>query len=165
MTATTLCIQQMHLRRTAPSETRELMAWVKSRHYTKRTPPGCIFALEFTEGSERVGAILVGRPASKSYDASQILELTRMFFVDEMPMNTESRALGMMRKFVRTWLPQTRLMIAYSDPSVGHEGKVYEADGWAQMGRTTSKNGYGWRSRPNRADDPVTPKLRWVRTP
>jgi hypothetical protein len=23
----------------------------------------------------------------------------------------------------------------------------------------------GWRSRPNRSDDQVTPKLRWVRTP
>lgn len=52
----------------------------------------------------------------------------------------------------------------YSDPQ-GHTGAIYEADGWAKFGMTTNKTGYGWKSRPNRKDDPVTPKQRWVRSP
>lgn len=109
--------------------------------------------------------MLLGRPSSRAFDADRIIELTRMYFVDEAPRNTESRGLSIMRKFVRTWLQGVRLLIAYSNPSVGHSGGVYEADGWAPFGMTTHKTGYGWRSRPNRSADPVTPKQRWVRTP
>lgn len=157
---------QFHLRRAQPSESRELSRWIKARHYTKRTPPGYVVALEFSNGGgERVGGMLLGRCCAKSLDQNLILELNRMFFVDEAPKNTESRALGMMRKFVRTWFPQVRLLVAYSDPSVGHEGTVYEADGWCPFGMTGKKTGYGWRSRPNRNEDPVTSKQRWVRTP
>src|ERR1051326_2861036 len=166
MTATlALHLSQMSLRRTQPSETRELMAWIKANHYRARKPPGCVYALEFLAGSERVGAMLLGRPASRGLDKAGVMELSRMYFVDAMPVNTESRGLAMMRRFVRVWCPQIRLLVAYSDPSAGHEGGVYAADGWAQFGMTQHKRGYGWRSRPNRADDPVTAKLRWVRTP
>jgi hypothetical protein len=158
---------QMRLRRTQPSESRELSAWIKARHYTKRCPPGYVLALEFQDGcyGNRIGGMLLGRAGSKSVDQDRILELTRMYFVDDTEPFVESRGLAMMRKYVRTWLPQIRLLLAYSDPSQGHEGKVYEADGWAMFGRTTHKKGYGWKSRPNRNDDPVCVKIRWVRTP
>lgn len=155
----------MNLRRTQPSETRELMAWIKANHYSKRTPPGCVVALEFQEGRERIGGMLLGRPGPRALDADRIMELTRMFFVDSAPNNTESHGLSMMRRFVRVWLPNIRLLLAYSDPDQGHLGKVYEADGWAPWGKTTHKKGYGWKSRPNRNNDPVGSKQRWVRTP
>jgi len=160
-----LSVQQLNMRRTQPTESRELSAWIKQRHYTQRCPPGFVLALEFTCGSQRVGGMLLGRCAARKIDPATILELTRMYFIDEMPLNTESRGLSMMRRHIRTWLPAVRLLVAYSDSSVGHEGKVYEADGWAQFGQTGKKTGYGWKSRPDRNDDPVTSKLRWVRTP
>lgn len=156
---------QIQMRRAQPSESREIARWIKEHHYTRRTPPGYVVALEFLSDGGRVGAMLLGRPAARSLDQDKVLELTRMYFVDEDPRNTESHGLAMMRRFVRTWLPQIRLLLAYSDPAQGHAGTVYEADGWAQFGHTTHKSGYGWRSRPNRNEDPVTPKLRWVRTP
>lgn len=155
----------MNIRRCQPTEARAVLAWIKERHYLKSTPPGFVFVIEFMDGRTRVGAMQLGRPCSKSLDQDRILELNRMYFVDEAPKNTESQALGMMRRFVRTWYPNIRLLLSYSDPSAGHSGRIYEADGWARFGRTTSKSGYGWRSRPNRKDDPVTPKDRWVRTP
>ncbi len=156
---------QVQLRRAQPTESREVAAWIKERHYLKRTPPGYIHALEFLHDGKRVGAMLLGRAASRSYDPSKILEITRIYFTDEAPFNIESRSLAMMRKHVRTWLPSVRLLISYSDPSQGHSGSIYEADGWAPFGMTTHKTGYGWRSRPNRSTDPVGPKQRWVRTP
>lgn len=76
---------------------------------------------------------------------------------------SESRAT--VRKHVRTWLQGIRLLVSYSDPAQGHGGTIYLADGWAPFGMTTHKSGYGWRSRPDRSADPVTPKQRWVRTP
>ena len=155
----------MILRRAQPSESREVSAWIKQRHYLSSCPPGYVVALEFIEGRDRVGAMLLGRPAARAYDADRILELTRMYFVDEMPKNTESCALAMMRKWVRRWLPGIRLLLSYSDPAQGHQGTIYRADGWAPFGQTKHTSGHGWRSRPGRSDDPVTPKLRWVRTP
>jgi hypothetical protein len=109
--------------------------------------------------------MLLGRPAARSLDADRILELTRMYFVDEAPPNTESRALAMMRRHVRRWYPGVRLLLAYSDPEQGHTGIVYEADGWAPFGKTKGATGYGWKSRQGRRDTPCGPKLRWVRTP
>lgn len=155
----------MILRRAQPSESRAVKTWLKAHHYLGSTPPGFVHALEFIEGRELIGAMLPGRPSSKAYDADKVLEVTRVCFVDSAPKNTESQALAMMRKHVRTWLQGVRLLISYSDPAQGHSGTIYEADGWCPFGMTTSKSGYGWRSRPNRKNDPVTPKQRWVRTP
>ena len=155
----------MNIRRCQPSESKAGSRWIAARHYLQSCPPGYVFVLEFLEGREMVGAMLLGRPCSKSYDADKIMQLHRVFFVDEAPKNTEIQGLSMMRRFIRTWCPGVRLLLSYSDPAQGHKGTIYEADGWAPLGMTTSKSGYGWKSRPNRKDDPVSPKQRWVRTP
>lgn len=154
------------LRRAQPAESREVRAWIMARHYTRSAPPGYIVALEFVDGGARVGAMLLGRPTSRELDPRAWLELTRMYFVDEAPANTESRALGLMRKWVRTWMPSVKALLAYSDPSVGHRGTVYAADGWAAFGRTRNGN-QGWENRPGRRMGGGAPsrKVRWVRTP
>lgn len=147
-----------------------MLAWIKERHYLHSTPPGFIAVLEFFApeiggGRERVGAMQLGRPSARGLDPDRIIELNRMYFVDEMPKNTESHGLALMRKWVRTWLPTVKLILAYSDPSVGHSGGVYEADGWANFGRT-KKDRTGWATRPDRQQrTATTQKLRWVRTP
>lgn len=155
----------MQMRRLQPSESREAADWIKERHYLKSTPPGYVHALEFLDGKTRIGAMLIGRPSSRELDANKILELTRVYFVDEAPKNTESKALAMMRKHIRIWLPLTRLLIAYSDPQQGHTGLIYEADGWAPFGMTKHTSGYGWKSREGRRSEQCWPKQRWVRTP
>lgn len=139
--------------------------WIAELHYLRSKPPGFVQVLEFSEGRELVGGMIIGRTSSRSLDQNLILELNRVFFVDSAPKNTESQALSMMRRHVRVWLPSVRLLISYLDPSQGHTGMIYAADGWAPFGMTSHKSGYGWRSRPNRKADPVTPKQRWVRTP
>ena len=156
----------MNIRRAQPSESREVREWIMAHHYTQTAPPGYIVALEFLDVGRRVGAMLLGRPTSRELDERTWLELTRMYFVDEAPKNTESHALGLMRKWVRTWMPSVKALLAYSDPSVGHRGTVYLADGWAAFGRT--RNGsQGWKNRPGRraTAGPPSRKIRWVRTP
>lgn len=156
----------MILRRCQPSESRELRDWIKQKHYLRSAPPGFVAALEFLEGRERIGGMLIGRPAARTY-GEEILELTRMFFVDEAPKNTESAALAMMRSWIRKWLPSIRLLISYSDPSQGHTGMIYKADGWARFGKTEARHGQsGWASRQGRKmQETYCSKTRWVRTP
>lgn len=140
--------------------------WIKQHHYTRSAPPGYAFALEFTLGGLRVGAMLLGHPTSRELDPRAWLELTRMFFVDATPAHVESRGLALMRRHVRTWHPGIRGLLAYSDPEAGHQGTVYRADGWVCFGRTRNSRD-GWANRPGRKvpSGPPTRKLRWVRTP
>ncbi len=157
---------QITMRRCQPSEAREVLGWIKERHYLRSTPPGFVVVFEFrAAGQGRVGAMVIGRPTARVYDPDKILELTRMFFVDDTPRNTESNALSMMRGYIRRWFPQIRLLLAYSDPSVGHRGTIYQADGWAPFGQTRNAKGHGWESRAGRRDSVCSKKIRWVRTP
>ena len=158
-------VEQLQIRRSQPSESREIAAWIKQHHYLKSTPPGYVLALEYFLRGKLVGAHLVGRPANRNLDADRVLELTRAYFLDEAPKNCESQALAMMRKHIRTWLPNVRLLISYSDPEQGHTGAIYEADGWAPFGMTDKNRGYGWKSQKGRRSEQLSRKQRWVRTP
>jgi hypothetical protein len=150
-----------------PSESRALRDWIAERHYTGSAPPGYVLALEFVQSGERVGGMLLGRPAARALDSRLWLELTRMFFVDGTPHSTESQALSLMRRHVRVWGPNIKGLLAYANPAVGHEGTVYLADGWAPFGKTGKHSDAGWRNRPGRRSSPgdTASKLRFVRTP
>jgi hypothetical protein len=158
-------MMQLHIRRAQPSETRELKDWIASRHYLQCCPPGFVHLYEFTEGKLLVGGMLIGGPSAKSYDPDKILQLHRMFFVDETKHCIESNALAIMRRFVRVWIPNIRGLLSYSDPNEGHEGTVYQADGWCPLGLTAERSGYPWKSREGRRDQKASKKMRWFRTP
>lgn len=156
---------QLHCRRCQPSESRARKEWIAERHYLESAPPGFVNVYEFLIRRELVGGAILGRPSAKQYDPDLILEVTRFFFVDDTPPHVESRGLALMRRHVRVWLPSIRLLIAYSDPEQGHEGKIYQADGWCPFGITAGAWGYGWKSRQGRRDQKVSKKQRWLRTP
>jgi hypothetical protein len=130
-------------------------------------PPGFVFILEFLERGELAGAHIWGIPQAKAYPSEKVLQLYRVFFVDDTSHCVESQALAMARKFIRVWVPKIRLVISYSDPTVGHEGTIYEADGWCELGKTKEDHWYGFQRHKGRArnQQTVTTKIRWVRTP
>jgi hypothetical protein len=157
----------MRLRRCQPSESRATKDWVAENHYLQSAPPGYAFVLEFYDGTKMIGSHIWGRPQAKTYDADKVLQLYRVYFVDETAHCVESQGLSMARKYIRTWLPGIKLVLSYSDPSVGHQGTIYEADNWAPLGMTKEDHGYGFQRHKGRARtiQTVTPKMRWVRTP
>lgn len=155
----------LSMRRAQPSESRELAEWIRQNHYLGSLPPAYAVALEFTARRDRVGGMLLGLPA-RGYDQSTWLQLSRVFFVDGTAPNVESQGLSMMRRHVRVWMQGIRMLVAYSDPSVGHDGVIYKADGWA-FDRYTRGGGQGWSNRSGRSagGGRRTPKMRWLRTP
>lgn len=155
----------MQIRRAQPSETRALKDWIAAGHYLQSCPPGWVHLYEFTEGRELIGGMLIGRPSAKSYNPDKILQLHRMFFIDETARFVESHGLSIMRKRVRTWLPQIKGLLSYSDPTQGHEGTVYEADNWCPLGLTDEPSEVGWKSRGETRHESKTRKMRWFRTP
>ena len=159
---------QLRIRRAQPSECALTKEWFVENHYLDEGVAISAFVLEFLAGDgELVGAMILGSPHGAGLDGDRILELYRVYFIDGTDRFIESRSLGMMRKFVRTWCPQIKLMLSYSDPSVGHRGTIYEADGWAPFGHTKRESGAGWGRHKGRNRKPrsISSKVRWVRTP
>lgn len=126
-----MILQQVH--------STELDRWIKERHYLHSTPAGAILRLEFlNDDRTRIGAMMWGRPISSKIDQSHILELTRMYFVEESPKNTESYALAMARRYIRRHYPHIRGLIAYSSTAEKHQGTIYQADGWFKISESKS---------------------------
>ena len=79
--------------------------WILKNHYLNWLPAGAKLRLEFMAGDfkkgyRRIGGMLWGRPCARMLSKDLILELTRMYFVDNTEKNTESQALGKARAYI-----------------------------------------------------------------
>lgn len=138
--------------------------WIAERHYLHCAPAGAVIRLCFKDETQRIlGCMMWGRPTSRRIDQKKILELTRMCFIDDTEPFIESRCLAMARKHIRKHYPRIKGIIAYSSTGRGHEGTIYEADGWFEM--SSDKYGGTWENRENRVSRDLSRKIRWVRTP
>lgn len=104
------------------------------------------------------------RPASPKIDQKHILDLARMYFIDDTERFVESRALSMARKYIRKHYPQITGVIAYSSTAEKHKGTIYLADNWFKISETKSKNG-SWENRPGRTDRDLSTKYKFGRSP
>ena len=136
-------------------------SWIRENHYLHSTPAGAVIRMEFHENGRRIGAMMWGRNTSPKQDQQNILCLTRMFFVDDAPKNTESKALAMARKHIRKHFPKIKGLVAYSSTGQGHEGTVYQADGWFEVSRSQSAKD----CREGRKNIDTSAKIKWVRSP
>lgn len=145
--------------------TKELDDWIKERHYLHSTPAGARLRLWVLDlDGKRIGAMMWGRPNARSLNQNQLLELTRMVMVDDTEPFAESRALSLARKHIRKHMPEIKGIIAYSSTGQEHEGTIYIADNWFELGRK-KRYGVGWGNREGRTDRDVSEKIRWARTP
>jgi hypothetical protein len=132
------------------SHSKELDRWVKQRHYLNSTPAGAKLRLWILDDKgERIGAMMWGRPNARRLDQISLLELTRMYMVDETEPNAESKALALARKYIRKNMPEIKGLIAYSSTGQGHEGTIYKADNWFELGRN-KVSAKGWSNREGR---------------
>lgn len=137
--------------------------WIIEHHYLHSVPAGAIIRLCFKDNSERVvGCMMWGRPSSRKLDQVEILELTRMCFLDDTEQFIESKCLGMARKHIRKHYSRVKGLIAYSSTGQGHEGIIYMADNWYQLG---GSKGGSWENRENRVNRDLSLKIRWTRSP
>lgn len=145
--------------------TTELDKWIAEHHYLHSTPAGAVLRLEIQDDDgRRIGGMMWGRPISPRVDQLHILELTRMYMVDDTEPYAESKALAAARRHIRKHCPNIRGLIAYSSTGEGHSGIIYQADGWFEVSRTTAKS-KGWSNRGGRIDRDLSPKIKYCRTP
>lgn len=145
---------------------KSLDRWISERHYLRSAPCGARLRLWILNQERQIiGAMMWGRPTSRMYDQKKILELTRMYFIDDTELFVESRGLALARKWIRKRFPAVKLCLSYSSQDGGdHCGVVFAADNWCPLGMT---KGGSWKStgREDRADRDTSKKIRWVRSP
>ncbi|PLR92042.1 Mom family adenine methylcarbamoylation protein [Bacillus sp. T33-2] len=143
----------------------ELDNWIKERHYLNSVPGGARLRLWVLDNEgERIGAMMWGRPSARPLNQEKLLELTRMVMTDETAKFAESRALKLARSYIRKHFKEVKGLIAYSSTGQNHEGIIYKADNWFELGRTKSRN-VGWNNREGRKMRDSSIKIRWVRSP
>jgi hypothetical protein len=138
--------------------------WISERHYLGNTPAGARVRMAFYDKKVKlIGCMFWGRPVSRMLNQKKMLELTRMYFVDDTPTNIESFALAKARKWIRRNMPLVKGVIAYSSTAQEHEGTIYKADNWFKVGKNL---GGDWSrlKRPCNTKD-KSPKVIWVRSP
>ncbi len=139
----------------------EVDKWIIEKHYLHSSPAGAKLRLWVKDDKHNViGAMMWGRPTARTYDQEKILELTRMYMIDETEPFAESKALAMARKLIRKHLPKVKGLLAYSSTGENHKGTIYEADGWFALGLTDGK---AW-TKEGRKNIDTSKKIRWVRT-
>jgi hypothetical protein len=66
-----------------------------------------------------------------------VVTLTRLWLSDELPANSESKVLGIaLRSLKRD--TSLKFVLAYSDPSAGHLGTIYQATNWLYTGLSSA---------------------------
>lgn len=74
-----------------------------------------------------------------SLDTKDYLELNRLCLLDEMPRNSESQFISDNAKYIKTNLPQIKVLYSWADGLRGKPGYVYQSASWLYGGHIWSE--------------------------
>jgi hypothetical protein len=142
-------------------------AYSIKNHYLHRTAKNSKLALGIFARGELHGIMIWGLPVAKikgqhGSTFTQI-ELRRMYCDEHLGPNSESKCLGVAARILKKLLPQTTLLVAYSDLSQGHKGGIYKAAGWQFAGRIAADKDGGWSKHPRHNRVELGDKYKWVK--
>jgi len=113
---------------------------VKYEHYSG-TMPSSKLILGAKRGNVLLGIASFGISANKNIP-QDIWELTRLCIPYYVVRPFGSVFLGSCCDFIKTYYPNVKKLIAFADPSVGHDGGIYRMSGWGKAGKTQSSYAY-----------------------
>lgn len=143
------------------SHSTDVDKYIIANHYLHSAPAGAKLRFWVLDDSGNIiGAMMWGRPTARTYDYNRIMELTRLYMIDDTEPCAESKAIAMARKYIRKHMPDIKGLISYSSTGEGHQGTIYLADGWFAVGQTKS----GSWTKEGRKNIDTSAKIRWVRS-
>lgn len=118
---------------------------IRENHYSKTTYCHSLIHLGVWSG-ELLGALQFGlamNPQSMGSvvadtKADEYLELNRMWLHDDLPRNSESKAISYALKFIKRTRPKTAWVQSFADERCGRHGVVYQACNFAYCGEHTA---------------------------
>ena len=124
--------------------------------FAARTPDGALF------GEAPIGAAVFGNPAREGVaralggSMTTVIELTRFYTVDDVGENVGTWFLS---RALRLLPAQYEVVVAFSDPSAGHHGGLYQAGSWLYLGQTDAAHTYHYV---DRSGQRLSKKAPWI---
>lgn len=131
-----------------PIPPREAHAFIREHHYSGKSVNNSSTHIGAFWNGHLAGAMQFGPPLDKrkllglvsGTSWSQMLELNRLAFSDDLPRNSESRALGVAFRLFRRHAPQLKWVVSFADATQCGDGTIYRASGFILTGIKTSEN-------------------------
>lgn len=125
--------------RVAPIPRTTAMSLVRDNHYLHSYPGGSQLDFGVFTDSRLQGVATFGVGPANAHRLvhgavrSDVLTLSRLWLVDELPPNSESRTIGVLVRYLRKHT-DVKFLLSYADPSAGHVGTIYQAANWIYTG-------------------------------
>ena len=128
----------------------EISRILKEFHYKEDHIGGgidCCLAMKFN--GLTVGGVVIGKlrqDQAYSKDGKRCVELRRMALLDAMPKNSESWFLAQTIHMLKKHTNYTHV-ISYADKTVGHQGTIYKAANFKNIGETAPTDHVFWNGK------------------
>lgn len=124
-----------------PIKSEEAYPWLLEKHYAKRIP-SITFAFGLYDGSELIGVVTYGMPASPFLCVGVCGEKNRNFVIELnrlcLDTNKKNQASFLVANSIKM-LPKPRIIVSYADTAMGHVGYVYQATNFLFTGTTRER--------------------------
>ena len=113
---------------------------VTQRHYLHSMPAATRKCFGVYCEKALVGAVVFTSGARQGHNLlaaikpQEMATLARLWLVDDLPKNAESRVIGFVLRYIRQHT-DWKLLLSYADPNAGHVGTIYQATGWLYLGQ------------------------------
>jgi len=154
---------QLRIARISYEKFKELnFAWHSRLPHTTNCFEGICFGAEYN--NLYYGVAWWSKPIARALADREMYELRRMALSSDRPKNTASRFLAVMVKLLKQQKPEVKCFISYQDTDV-HSGTIYKAAGWTigNIGERIEESAKynNWKTRENRMNQSIAPKIRW----
>jgi hypothetical protein len=120
---------------------------VKSHHYSGKVTQNSQLSFGVFLGDTCHGALQFGpsidkhrmMPLVTGTKWHEFMELNRMAFSDELPRNSESRALSIAFRLIKRHYPQIKWIVSFADATQCGDGTIYRAAGFDLIGINKNK--------------------------
>ena len=134
-----------------PISSKDANAFVRSVHYSGKVATNSqlhigIFYQGKLEGALQFGPSLDKRKLTglvEGTEWNEFIELNRMVLTDELPRNSESRAIAVSMRLLRKYAPHLKWAVSFADATQCGDGTIYRASGFVLTG--IKKNSDLWK--------------------
>ena len=121
----------------------EALKMIQKYHYSNTLPKINKYFVGFFLENELVGVVTLGwgtRPKHTiqrifpSLDTKDYLEIGRMCMTEQMPRNSESQMISQLVKWIKTNIPELKILFTWADGMVVKVGYVYQASNFIYAG-------------------------------
>lgn len=124
--------------------------YIHLHHYTHGSHNGASVCCGLYEQDRLWGVCMFATPCSENVRSSifgpdykdTVTELHRLHVLDGTPKNTESFFIARCLKMLKQVKPHLLAVIAFSDPTEGHQGTIYQATNAIYYGQTSTRTFY-----------------------